>query len=393
MVDGNVIRVLSRQLGLLADPKSNKAVVDAIWAVAEALVQMVAAEAQRSDAGFECAHDSVAVPVSDRPGRWGQALMELGSTICTPKPNCEQCPITSTCRAYGEGQLLAGKPKQAAGPDGSRRGDPTEIEDLCHLCEPLEETEVLDDSRPLSTATAATNAAPRPRKTRRSTREGAKSRFFERESTDDDEQDALAVIVEHARRFPIKSVKKTLRQEDSLVCAIRRPSDGSYLIRRRPSKGQLAGLWELPNRPLSGDNAPPAGAGKGAPATNVPKPSTTGSRKQEAESFVSELLLGLGGKRSGTTSTTRSRGSRPPAARHVGELGCVPWQFSHLKLAMHVHLFVLVEPSGSSARDDQALADDHSSSPLLRWASPDEIEAESMGTGMRKCWELVTQSR
>ncbi|KAK3343305.1 hypothetical protein B0H65DRAFT_550470 [Neurospora tetraspora] len=49
-------------------------------------------------------------PLSDRPGRWGQALAELGATICLPAPEnstCELCPIQGTCRAYAEGLEIA----------------------------------------------------------------------------------------------------------------------------------------------------------------------------------------------------------------------------------------------------------------------------------------------
>ena len=35
-----------------------------------------------------------------RPGDYNQALMDLGSAICTPKrPKCEQCPLSPICRA------------------------------------------------------------------------------------------------------------------------------------------------------------------------------------------------------------------------------------------------------------------------------------------------------
>ena len=37
----------------------------------------------------------------DRPGDFNQALMDLGSSICTPlNPKCEACPISFACNAY-----------------------------------------------------------------------------------------------------------------------------------------------------------------------------------------------------------------------------------------------------------------------------------------------------
>jgi len=45
------------------------------------------------------------------PGRWNQALMELGATICLPKePQCSACPVAGNCaaqRAGTQGQVPA----------------------------------------------------------------------------------------------------------------------------------------------------------------------------------------------------------------------------------------------------------------------------------------------
>jgi len=79
LVDGNVRRVLARyfDVDLPVDSSEGKR---AVWALAEA-----------------------AVP-RDRPGDYNQALMELGSLVCTPRsPDCESCPISAGCRAYALG--------------------------------------------------------------------------------------------------------------------------------------------------------------------------------------------------------------------------------------------------------------------------------------------------
>ena len=47
--------------------------------------------------------------------------------------------------------------------------------------------------------------------------------------------------------YPNRGEKKTKRQEDLTVFAVK--SGDSFLIRRRPPKGLLSGLYELPNRP------------------------------------------------------------------------------------------------------------------------------------------------
>lgn len=34
------------------------------------------------------------------PGKWNQAVMELGATICLPRPRCEICPVKTDCIAH-----------------------------------------------------------------------------------------------------------------------------------------------------------------------------------------------------------------------------------------------------------------------------------------------------
>lgn len=83
VVDGNVIRVLSRLRALAGNPKST-ALKNTCWSVASAVVDR---------------------PSLLRPGDFNQALMELGATICTPgqkKPRCDLCPIADYCRARAE---------------------------------------------------------------------------------------------------------------------------------------------------------------------------------------------------------------------------------------------------------------------------------------------------
>lgn len=73
VVDGNVIRVLSRLRAVHADPKQ-KALVDLCWSLAGGLV------------------------APQDPGGFNQALMELGATVCTPQsPKCKECPVSGQC--------------------------------------------------------------------------------------------------------------------------------------------------------------------------------------------------------------------------------------------------------------------------------------------------------
>jgi A/G-specific adenine glycosylase len=34
---------------------------------------------------------------------WNQALMDLGATVCRPRPACDECPVASSCAWRGEG--------------------------------------------------------------------------------------------------------------------------------------------------------------------------------------------------------------------------------------------------------------------------------------------------
>ncbi|MGH1745627.1 A/G-specific adenine glycosylase [Enterococcus entomosocium] len=77
-IDGNVMRVVSRLFCIEAD-------------IAKA----------SSRAPFDEAMRTIISP--DEPGEFNQALMDLGSRICTPTtPKCEECPISQYCLAYAE---------------------------------------------------------------------------------------------------------------------------------------------------------------------------------------------------------------------------------------------------------------------------------------------------
>jgi len=81
IVDGNVIRVLSRHWGLGGDP--NKGPLKAqLWERAGQLVELA------------------------DPGSFNQALMELGATVCTPKrPQCFACPVQTSCVALATNEV------------------------------------------------------------------------------------------------------------------------------------------------------------------------------------------------------------------------------------------------------------------------------------------------
>ncbi|HEX5099714.1 MAG TPA: A/G-specific adenine glycosylase [Polyangiaceae bacterium] len=92
LVDGNVVRVLTRRFGLRGDPGKG-ALKKRLWALAGELVP------------------------GERPGDFNQALMELGATVCTPRaPNCKNCPWSEPCEARRRGlvEVLPELPPRAA---------------------------------------------------------------------------------------------------------------------------------------------------------------------------------------------------------------------------------------------------------------------------------------
>ena len=87
IVDGNVIRVITRVFGIATDPREKKTNAQ-LWALAEDLVQHAARSAHHAS---PCSH-------------LNQSLMELGALVCTPRsPKCDVCPINKLCVAQKEG--------------------------------------------------------------------------------------------------------------------------------------------------------------------------------------------------------------------------------------------------------------------------------------------------
>lgn len=79
VVDGNVIRVLSRLFTLDA-PQTHPAQQRLLQRVMDLLVP------------------------DESPGDFNQAVMELGATVCTPKaPSCPKCPLNGLCAGWAAG--------------------------------------------------------------------------------------------------------------------------------------------------------------------------------------------------------------------------------------------------------------------------------------------------
>jgi A/G-specific adenine glycosylase len=400
LLDGNFIRVLSRQLGLHADPKERK-VTEALWQVADLLVKRVS--------------NFPMVERSNVPGRWNQAVMELGSTVCTPRPKCGECPIQKTCRAYAEGSLLAEKKKKMKDEDEDEDDmqDVPDIEDACTLCSEIDiealalrpsfgeandqEGEKLSEFkekriRPkkekpkppaklisayfapqtraypryppfptsISTSTSTTDAPLSKKRKKRSSDEN-------RTTSDENANENIHItaITAYAALFPIRTHKKKVRESEVVVCVIElqpppsQPNKPSrYLIEQRPAKGLLASLWQFPQSTITED-------------------STAATRKSIATKFVTSVKFKKGEQGVGLST-----------AVYVREVGDLMHVFSHLKLRMWVQLF-RVE---GSADDEDGLPFSlvmPGDGPRRKWVEGGQMGGETLSTGMRRCWEIV----
>ena len=349
VLDGNVARVLSRQLGLYVDVKDKKA-TDVLWRVADQLIKEVANHPK--------------VEFSTIPGQWNQAMMELGSTICTPRPKCEECPVQKTCRAYSEGVALSkNRQSTAAVPD---------IEDACTLCDQLD-TEVLATipEEELSDE----EAKPTKKKKVSAKQSNTLSKYFAigtpSASYKADNEEEGTVMESKKRKvptrtkgsksvnaycslFPKKVAKKEAKEEDCAVCLTElRLSDGGskWLIEQRPATGLLASLWQFPQTTLSASDA------------------TAATRKTSAQKYVSSLTAG---------------GVDMSKARYITSFQPLIHVFTHLRLTMHAYHYRITD----KAEADSLIC---SGAPARKWVDTDAMEGATLSTGMRKCWDLVAK--
>ncbi|ORX52590.1 DNA glycosylase [Piromyces finnis] len=172
VVDGNVIRIISRLRGIGGDVKKAN-VVNYFWKLSKDLLD------------------------PERPGHFNQALMDIGSAICTPKTySCNKCPIKNYCVAYAE-KLANAKVSNLF--TKKKNYEEEVIEDI-------EECDICINNR----------------------------NFY-------DEYDISS--------YPIKVKKEAVKIESYLVILFEMKDNKSnkILVSKRPEKGLLAGLWEFPN--------------------------------------------------------------------------------------------------------------------------------------------------
>lgn len=365
ILDGNVARVLSRQLALYANPKA-KQTTDLMWAAADVLVKKA----------YEVGGGKGTVP-----GEWNQALMELGSTVCTPlKPGCGECPIRSTCRAYHE----AAQTDATKGKSSKAEATVIDLEDLCRYCEPFPFQEEEAEEPRNAKAQQDKARANRVSKLRQATLSFSFSATApnpkSKVKAEQDKAQITQAMEAQIRKYPMKLEKKRIRQEECLVCVIHSPR-GEYLLEQRPASGLLASMWQFPSLTLSTTGTSSQDSEQAFPTTPLPK---------LIDTYVASLLD------PNTTVQTRDK------------VGSIIHIFSHLHLTMHVYSVSLSATANTrqnkthtkptSKNQQQETAGKNKSfgsklgdTALRRWADADEVEAETMGTGMRNCW-LALQS-
>jgi len=105
ILDGNVVRVLSRLFAIASGPDRADA-KRLYWRLAEELLPAGAAT-QKTSPTSEAANDV---------GDFNQALMELGAVVCTPqRPSCLVCPLSARCRARTQDAVETYPPAKARG--------------------------------------------------------------------------------------------------------------------------------------------------------------------------------------------------------------------------------------------------------------------------------------
>ncbi|XP_026201220.1 adenine DNA glycosylase isoform X2 [Anabas testudineus] len=232
----------------------------------------------------------------ERPGDFNQAMMELGARVCTPKgPLCSQCPVQPHCHAFRKVHVKQEQnSKKLLGKLSRKASALPDIEDCmssetCQLC----------PSEPWV--------------------------------------DELGV-----QNFPSKPAKKPPRVERTLTCVVARPGqqgEEEYLLRQRPNKGLLAGLWEFPGLLVEGEN----------------------SEVQQKRALCAELRTILG------THLTES------LFQYVGEVVHI---FSHIHQTYVVHS-VCLKDSDTQTQTGNA-----------QWLTRSALQEAAVSTGVKKILKL-----
>jgi A/G-specific adenine glycosylase len=117
ILDGNVIRVLTRIFGIAENPEEKKT-NERLWQWAEELVicanerwgetpgEPVLAHQRQATTAREDARPTLRSQKINSCSHLNQSLMELGALVCTPRnPQCQICPVKKLCVAFKENRV------------------------------------------------------------------------------------------------------------------------------------------------------------------------------------------------------------------------------------------------------------------------------------------------
>ena len=105
ILDGNVIRVLTRIFGIAENPKEKKTNAR-LWQLAEELV--CRAKATKETKGNSPSPTSRPSRETSSCSHLNQSLMELGALVCTPRnAQCLICPVKKLCVAFKDNRVEA----------------------------------------------------------------------------------------------------------------------------------------------------------------------------------------------------------------------------------------------------------------------------------------------
>ena len=105
ILDGNVIRVLTRVFGIAENPREKRRMRDfGNWQKKWFLTQ------RRKESGRDspprCPDAAARRPYQNLCSSFNQSLMELGALVCTPRnPQCQICPVKKLCVAFRENRV------------------------------------------------------------------------------------------------------------------------------------------------------------------------------------------------------------------------------------------------------------------------------------------------
>jgi len=120
ILDGNVVRVLTRLYGIAEDPRE-KHTNNRLWDLAGVLVReahsLERVSRQKGKAGRASATKQG--PTQFACSQLNQSLMELGALVCTPRsPACDVCPVARYCVARRENRVAElPRPKDRSTPE------------------------------------------------------------------------------------------------------------------------------------------------------------------------------------------------------------------------------------------------------------------------------------